>query len=136
MKCFATFIGIFFTLICFATLQADIYTWTDEDGVKHYSNEPPDKDNVEVEFQEQQGNQPAVQQNQQPADSQQREMDKLIREIDADQKREEAEQRRKAKATFKKNLIQQGIPPKIADKIVEEYPNPINEIFSLIKNST
>ena len=46
-----------------------------------------------------------------------------------------AMKRRKAKATFKKTLIQQGIPPKIANKIAKEYPNPINEIFSLIKNS-
>ena len=43
--------------------------------------------------------------------------------------------RRKAKATFKKTLIQQGIPPKIANEIAKEYPNPINEIFSLLKNS-
>ena len=47
-----------------------------------------------------------------------------------------AMKRRKAKATFKKTLIHQGIPPKIANEIVKEYPNPINEIFSLIKNIT
>ena len=43
--------------------------------------------------------------------------------------------RRKAKATFKKTLILQGIPPKIAQEIAEEYPNPITEIFSLIKSN-
>ena len=46
-----------------------------------------------------------------------------------------AMKRRKAKTTFKKTLIQQGIPPKIANEIAKEYPNPINEIFSLLKNS-
>jgi len=43
--------------------------------------------------------------------------------------------RRKAKSTFKKTLILQGIPPKIAQEIAEEYPNPILEIFSLIKSN-
>jgi len=43
--------------------------------------------------------------------------------------------RRKAKSTFKKTLILQGIPPKIAQEIAEEYPNPITEIFSLIKSN-
>jgi len=43
--------------------------------------------------------------------------------------------RRKAKSTFKKTLILQGIPPKIAQEIAEEYPNPITEIFSLIKTN-
>jgi hypothetical protein len=44
--------------------------------------------------------------------------------------------RRKAKTTFKKTLILQGIPPKIANELAKEYPNPITEIFSLIKNNT
>ena len=43
--------------------------------------------------------------------------------------------RRKAKSTFKKTLILQGIPQKIAKEIAEEYPNPITEIFSLIKSN-
>ena len=47
-----------------------------------------------------------------------------------------AVRRRKAKSAFKKTLIQQGIPPEIANEIAKEYPNPINEIFSLVRNST
>ena len=43
--------------------------------------------------------------------------------------------RRKAKSTFKKTLLQQGIPEHIANEIVKEYPNPITEFFSLIKNN-
>jgi hypothetical protein len=43
--------------------------------------------------------------------------------------------RRRAKSTFKKTLILQGIPPKIAQEIAEEYPNPVNEIFNLMKNN-
>lgn len=47
-----------------------------------------------------------------------------------------AMKRHKAKSTFKKTLIHQGIPPEIANEIAKEFPNPISEIFSLIKNST
>jgi hypothetical protein len=46
-----------------------------------------------------------------------------------------AVKRRKAKSAFKKTLILQGVPPKIANELANEYPNPITEIFSLIKNS-
>ena len=41
--------------------------------------------------------------------------------------------RRRAKSTFQKTLILQGIPPKIAQEIAEEYPNPVNEIFNLVR---
>ncbi len=44
--------------------------------------------------------------------------------------------RRRAKLTFKKTLILQGIPPKIAQEIAEGYPNPVNEIFNIVKNNT
>jgi hypothetical protein len=43
--------------------------------------------------------------------------------------------RRKAKATFRKTLVKQGISPKIANEIAKEFPNPINEIFSIIKST-
>jgi hypothetical protein len=43
--------------------------------------------------------------------------------------------RRRAKSTFKKTLITQGIPPEIAKEIVKEYPDPVTEILSLIKNN-
>jgi hypothetical protein len=46
-----------------------------------------------------------------------------------------AVKRRKAKSTFKKTLVLQGIPPKIANEIAKDYPDPVTEIFSLIKNN-
>jgi hypothetical protein len=46
-----------------------------------------------------------------------------------------AVKRRRAKSTFKKTLITQGIPPKIAKEIAEEYPDPVTMIFSLLKNN-
>ena len=41
--------------------------------------------------------------------------------------------RRKAKATFTKTMVDQGVPLEIANEIAKEYPNPISEIFSLLK---
>jgi hypothetical protein len=46
-----------------------------------------------------------------------------------------AVKRRKAKSTFKKTLITEGVPPEIAKEIAEEYPDPITMIFSLLKNN-
>jgi hypothetical protein len=43
--------------------------------------------------------------------------------------------RRRAKSTFKKTLILQGISPKIAKEIAEVYPNPVNEIFNLMRSN-
>jgi hypothetical protein len=47
-----------------------------------------------------------------------------------------AVKRRKAKATFKKILILQGIPLKVANEITKEYPDPVTEFLSLLRNST
>jgi hypothetical protein len=44
--------------------------------------------------------------------------------------------RRRAKSAFKKTLINQGIPPKIAKEIAEQYPDPVNEIFNLMRSNT
>jgi hypothetical protein len=43
--------------------------------------------------------------------------------------------RRKAKSTFEKTLIQQGIPSEVAKEIAKEFPNPISEILSILKNN-
>jgi hypothetical protein len=43
--------------------------------------------------------------------------------------------RRKAKATFKKTLIQQGVPPEAADEIAKEYPNPVTDLLNLVRST-
>jgi len=40
---------------------------------------------------------------------------------------------RKAKATFQETLIHHGVPPEIARELSKSYPNPIDEIFSIMK---
>lgn len=48
-----TAISAFFLIFMFATidLKAEVYSWTDENGVKHFSDTPPENaTNVRVEF--------------------------------------------------------------------------------------
>ncbi len=40
---------------------------------------------------------------------------------------------RRAKSTFKKTLVLQGVPPRIARELAEAYPNPVKEILSIVK---
>ena len=40
---------------------------------------------------------------------------------------------RSAKATFKKTLILNGIPLEAAQELARAYPNPLNEVLSLMK---
>ena len=44
--------------------------------------------------------------------------------------------RQKAKSTFEKVLIDNGVSKEIAKNLSEEYPNPITEIFTLLKSNT
>ena len=43
--------------------------------------------------------------------------------------------RRKAKSAFTKTLIQQGVPPEAANEIAEEFPNPVSDLFSIVKSN-
>jgi hypothetical protein len=42
--------------------------------------------------------------------------------------------RQKAKSTFKKTLMLQGVPPKTARELAETYPNPLGEILNLVRS--
>lgn len=41
-------------------------------------------------------------------------------------------QHRRAKSTFRRTLILQGILPETAKELAKAYPNPVSELFSLI----
>ena len=40
---------------------------------------------------------------------------------------------RKAKTTFRKTLITQGIPSEIARELAKAYPNPVKEILNFVR---
>jgi hypothetical protein len=43
--------------------------------------------------------------------------------------------RRKAKAIFTKTIVDQGVPLEVAKEIAKEFPNPVSELFSILKSS-
>jgi len=43
--------------------------------------------------------------------------------------------RRKAKAIFTKTIVDQGVPLEVAKEIAKEFPNPVSELFSILKTS-
>jgi hypothetical protein len=103
-----------------ATLNAEIYSWTDENGVKHYGNvPPPDTDNVKVEFKEYQHNQKA---DQQRSDVEQEEMEGLIRDIERDNRNAEAAEKKRAEAA-KKNQ------PPTREQLIEDEKKRLQDLI-------
>ena len=74
--------------------NADIYSWTDEKGVKHFGNEPPENAvDVKVVFKEAPHDASA---DQQRHDKQNKELTELVKELEQDEARQAAEDRKKA----------------------------------------
>jgi Skp family chaperone for outer membrane proteins len=74
--------------------NADIYSWTDENGVKSFGNEPPENAaNLKIIFKEAPHDTAA---DQQRTDTENRELTNLIRELDEEEQRQAAEDRKKA----------------------------------------
>jgi hypothetical protein len=86
-------ISILLLLLAAPFAAAQIYTWTDENGVRHYSNRPPaDTEDTEVAFEEYQTD---AQAERERFEMNQQEWDELMQEISAEdrQQREASEQR-------------------------------------------
>ena len=74
--------------------NADIYSWTDENGVKHFGNQPPENAaDVKVVFEEEPHDEAA---DKQRTETQNRELTELIRDLEEEEQREAAEERKKA----------------------------------------
>lgn len=106
---------------------ADIYTWTDENGVKHFGNQPPDDaTNARVVFEEEPHDAAA---DEQRTESQNKELTEIIRDLEQEEQRQAAEARKKAEEA-KKNRVptqeeriadeKERLEKKIAD--LEEKP--------------
>lgn len=123
MKIMTVSLAIFITGLLVSPLYADIYSWTDEKGVKHFSNVPPaDAENVEVQFKEYQYDKKS---DQQRFEMEQQEWKTLIEDIENDEKREKAEQKRRAEAA-KRNQ-----PPTREELIEAERERLLNKIKEL-----
>ena len=106
---------------------ADVYSWTDENGVKNFGNQPPENaTNVKLIFEEKPHDASA---DQQRTETENQDVTNLIRELEEDEARQAAEDRRKAaeaaanrKPTKEERieLEKQRLEAKIAD--LEEKP--------------
>ena len=81
-------------LLWVPALNADIYSWTDEKGVKHFGNQPPDDAaNLKVVFKEAPHDAAA---DQQRIDMEQREWKALIKDLEEEEQQQAAEEKRRA----------------------------------------
>jgi hypothetical protein len=94
MKYMAIIMFLVGMLLWIPASHADIYTWTDENGVKHFGNQPPDNvTNAKVVFKEEPYNEAA---DQQRTAEQNEELTELIRELEETEEQQAAEARKKA----------------------------------------
>jgi chromosome segregation ATPase len=94
MKYIAVIFLLMVTLLWVPASVADIYTWTDENGVKHFGNQPPaGATDAKVIFKEE-SHDAAADQKREATEN--KEINELIRELEQEEKREAAEARKKA----------------------------------------
>lgn len=122
MKLLTIIYAIFFIMLASAGLNAQIYSWTDEDGVKHYSNTPPDKENAQVEFKEYGYDKKA---DKRRSEDESEQLEDLIKDIEHDERSE------KAAAEKRKAEAEKNRPPTRADRIEAERQRLIAKIAEL-----
>lgn len=122
MKPLTMIFAILFITLCSASLNAEIYSWTDEDGVKHYSNAPPDQENVKVEFKEYKYDEKA---DRRRSEDENEELESLIKDIEHTDRKEKAAAEKRA-AEAKKNQ-----PPTKAERIEAERKRLSDKIVEL-----
>ena len=114
MKLLNVLIIFVLTFFCVSNLNADVYVWTDEKGVKHYSDHAPE--NVD-DYEIQQGSQPNQndeETNSEQTDAEQKHVQEFIK--DADENYENQQQEEKLKAEEE----QKNQPPTQEEKIAAE----------------
>jgi hypothetical protein len=127
MKLITALLGVIFALTCFSTVDAEIFSWTDENGVKHYSNAPPtDVDDIEVEFKEYQTEPGAAHDS---SESEEEGMEELLKDIERDQRRERAALEKSKNAQDQKPTKEQRIAnekKRLIEKIAELEEKPLD----------
>ncbi len=113
------------TFFCVSTLNAEIYIWTDEKGVKHYSDHAPEN---EEDYEVQPGSQTS--QHDQEADKKQTEAEQgqvqnFIKEADENYEKQQREEKLKAEEAEKNR------PPTREEKIAAEQEKLEKKISEL-----
>jgi chromosome segregation ATPase len=123
MKALIALIFLIGILVWVPASNADIYSWTDENGVKHFGNQPPENAaDAKVVFKEEPHDAAA---DQQRADTQNRELTELIRQLDEEEQRQAAEARKKAAEA------EQNRAPTMQDRVAAEKERLENKIAEL-----
>jgi ATPase subunit of ABC transporter with duplicated ATPase domains len=113
------------TFFCVASLNAEIFIWTDEKGVKHYSDHPPENvKNYEVQT-ESQTNQQNEEADQKQTEAEQEHIQDFIEEADQNYEKQQREEKLKAKEA------EINRPPTQEEKIAAEQKKLEQKISEL-----
>ncbi len=94
MKGFTSLLFLIGILLWVSPTSADVYSWIDENGVKHFGNQPPQNaTDVKVLFKEAPHDAAA---DQQSNDMQNKEVTELIKELEEEEQQQAAEDKRKS----------------------------------------
>ncbi len=127
MKFLNTLILSVLTFICISTVNAEIYIWTDGNGIKHYSDHPPENGKnfeVQIESQTYQHDEAA---DKKRTETEQKELQGLIEEVDENSEKEQREEKLKAEEAEKNR------PPTQEEKIAAEQEKLEQKITELEK---
>jgi len=113
------------TFFCVSTLAAEIYIWTDEKGVKHYSDHPPENaENYDVQT-ESQTSQHDEAADKKRTEAEQEQVQEFIKEADENFEKQQQEEKRKAEEA------ERNRPPTQEEKIAAEKEKLENKIAEL-----
>jgi len=122
LNIFAISVLIFF---CASTLSADIYIWTDEKGVRHYSDQPPENvENYEVQTAPQ-ANQHAEEADNKQPEAEQEQIQEVTKEAGENFQTQQQEEKLKAEEAEKNR------PPTQEEKIAAEQEKLEKKIAEL-----
>jgi hypothetical protein len=94
-------------------LNAEVYTWTDEDGIKHFSDRPPEdpKNRVKPLFPEYKHDEAA---DKKRTESDKKKLKKIVKSIDDDYDKKQREEKRQQEEAEKNR------PPTLEEKVAAE----------------
>jgi hypothetical protein len=125
MKILITLIFLIAILVWVPASNADIYSWTDESGVKHFGNQPPDNAaDVKIIFKEKPHDAAA---HEQRTETQNRELTELIRDLEGEEQRQAAEARKRAAAA------EQNREPTQEERVAAERERLETKIAELVE---
>jgi hypothetical protein len=136
MKSLITIIFLLGILVWVPASNADVYSWTDENGIKHFGNQPPENAaNVKMLFKEEPYDEAA---DQQRTETQNQELTELIKDLEEEEQRQAAEARKRAaaaeqnrKPTQEERIAAEG--ERLEAKIAELEEKPL-DYFGSQKN--